>query len=157
MDPAKDLVRGSNHEVFCLNGGLVVSGGRRRRDGHLPDRRAIGQPGAARACGATRAISSPAQPDVFVMLFNNVYSTNFAQWIEGSWSSRVRLWAPRRGRVDRRIAHRRFVGSPRRCLAAVSDAPPGQAAAHRGRAEHHEEISGRATSAKGRFTLAGCS
>ena len=34
------------------------------------------------------------KPDVFVNLFNNVYSTNFAQWIEGSWPLRVRLWVP---------------------------------------------------------------
>ena len=25
VDPAKDLVRGSNHELFCLNGGLLVT------------------------------------------------------------------------------------------------------------------------------------
>jgi hypothetical protein len=30
---------------------------------------------------------------VFVNLFNNVWGTNFQQWIGGSWSSRVRIWA----------------------------------------------------------------
>ena len=60
------------------------------------------------------------------MLFNNVYSTNFAQWIEGSWSSRVRLWL-----VDRRESTpSSLIGNSWEarvaCLAAVADAAPGK-------------------------------
>ena len=66
------------------------------------------------------------KPDVFVMLFNNLYSTNFAQWIEGSWSSRVRLWVPENGQSR----DESLIGSSwearTACLAAVSDAPPGK-------------------------------
>jgi len=30
---------------------------------------------------------------VFVNLFNNVWGTNFQQWVGGSWESRIRIWA----------------------------------------------------------------
>ena len=66
-------------------------GRRRKPHGNLPHRRPAGQPGAAGLWHYSRDFVAH-KPDVFVMLFNNVYSTNFAQWIEGSWSSRVRLW-----------------------------------------------------------------
>jgi hypothetical protein len=34
----------------------------------------------------------PTKPVVYVNLYNNQWSTNFAEWIEGSWSARVCLW-----------------------------------------------------------------
>ena len=112
VDPAKDLVRGSNHEIFCLNGGLLVSGADGSRTGICPiDAQLVSleRPGLWRYSRDFVAH----KPDVFVGLFNNVYSTNFAQWIEGSWSSRVRLWAV--GRPSRRrVADRQLVGGPRR-------------------------------------------
>ena len=92
MDPAKDLVRGSNHELFCLNGGLVVRAARGDATGICPiDAQLVSleHPGLWRY---TRDFVAH-KPDVFVLMFDNVYSTNFGQWIEGSWSSRVRLWA----------------------------------------------------------------
>ena len=36
MDPAKDLVRSSNHDLFCLNGGLTVEGSDGSRTGICP-------------------------------------------------------------------------------------------------------------------------
>jgi hypothetical protein len=35
----------------------------------------------------------PKKPIVFVNLFNNHWNTNFRLWNEGTWTSRVRLWA----------------------------------------------------------------
>src|SRR4029079_1513214 len=35
----------------------------------------------------------PKQPNVFVNLYNNLWSTNFTEWIEGSWSARMYLWS----------------------------------------------------------------
>jgi hypothetical protein len=32
------------------------------------------------------------KPSVFVNLYNNEWHTNFPEWIEGSWNSRVRIW-----------------------------------------------------------------
>ena len=86
VDPARDLVRGSNHEIFCLNGGLLVNGAEGSRTGICPiDAQLVSleHPGLWRYSRDFVAH----KPDVFVMLFNNVYSTNFAQWIEGSYAS----------------------------------------------------------------------
>jgi hypothetical protein len=59
-------------------------------------------------------------------MFDNVYSTNFGQWIEGSWSSRVRLWAI----DDTEPCDESLIGGSWEarvsCLAAVSEAPPGK-------------------------------
>ena len=64
--------------------------------------------------------------DVFVLLFDNVYSTNFGQWIDGSWSSRVRLWAIE----ETESGDESLIGCSWEarvdCLAAVSDADPGK-------------------------------
>lgn len=125
VDPAKDLVRGSNHEVFCLNGGLVVRGSEGGTTGICPiDAQlvSLGRPGLWRY---TRDFGTRS-PDVFVSLFNNVYSTNFRQWIEGSWSSRVRLWVA--GAAE--DGDESLIGSSWEarvsCLAATSDAGPGR-------------------------------
>ena len=32
------------------------------------------------------------KPTIFVNLYNNEWNTNFPEWQEGSWSSRVRIW-----------------------------------------------------------------
>jgi alpha-mannosidase len=91
VDPAKDLVPGSNHEIFCLNGGLLVmapTGGGLGICPIDPQLVSLEHPGLWRY---SRDFV-PHEPDVFVLLFDNVYSTNFAQWIDGSWSSRFRLW-----------------------------------------------------------------
>lgn len=93
VDPAKGIVPGSNHELFCLNGGLTVTAADGGRTGLCPvdsQMVSLGRPGLWRY---TRTFE-PRSPDVFVQLFNNVYSTNFAQWVDGSWSSRVRIWVP---------------------------------------------------------------
>jgi hypothetical protein len=125
VDPAKDLVRSSNHDVFCLNGGLTVRGADGSRTGICPiDAQLVSleRPGLWHYSRDFVAH----KPDVFVMLFNNLYSTNFAQWIEGSWSSRVRLWA-----IDgQESTAKSLVGNSWEarvaCLAAVADAAPGK-------------------------------
>ena len=124
VDPAKDLVPGSNHELFCLNGGLVVKAAGGGAVGICPiDAQLVSleHPGLWRY---TRDFVAH-QPDVFILMFDNVYSTNFGQWIEGSWSSRVRLWAVEDTEsCDESL----IVGSWEArlsCLAAVSEAPAG--------------------------------
>src|SRR6218665_981481 len=34
----------------------------------------------------------PQTPAVFINLYNNQWGTNFTEWIEGSWSSKIYLW-----------------------------------------------------------------
>jgi alpha-mannosidase len=124
VDPAKDLVRGSNHEVFCLNSGLMTTGADGGRIGICPiDSQLVSleHPGLWRYSRDFVAH----KPDVFVNLFNNVYSTNFAQWNDGSWSSRVRIWVPQAGEPT----DESLIGSSwearNACLATASDTPKG--------------------------------
>ena len=124
VDPAKDLIRGSNHEIFCLNGGLLVKGAEEEGIGICPiDSQlvSLGQPGLWRYTRDYQART----PDVFVSLFNNVYSTNFRQWIEGTWSSRVRLWTTGESRADDESLIGNSWEARVDCLAAVSDTGPG--------------------------------
>jgi hypothetical protein len=125
VDPAKDLVRGSNHEIFCLNGGLLVDGADGGSTGICPiDAQLVSleHPGLWRYSRDFVAH----KPDVFVMLFNNVYSTNFAQWIEGSWSSRVRLWSRENGQPREESLVGGSWEARAACLAAAADGPPGR-------------------------------
>ncbi len=124
VDPAKDLVRGSNHEIFCLNGGLLVRGAGGGGTGLCPmDAQLVSleHPGLWRY---TRDFVAR-KPDVFVLLFDNVYSTNFRQWIDGSWSSRVRLWATDEAESGDESLIGNSWEARVECLAAVSEAEPG--------------------------------
>jgi len=93
IDPSKDLVCGANHDVFCLSSGLTVSGtGGGQGVGVAPldsPLVSLGRPGLYRYDREW----TDREAKVFVNLFNNVWGTNFQQWIEGSWSNRVRIWA----------------------------------------------------------------
>ena len=100
VDPSTDTVRGANHEVFCLNSGMSVTGADGKGIGFCPADSplvSIGRPGIWRHSKEF----GQREPVVFVNLFNNVWGTNFQQWIRGSWSSRVRLWAVDGGEVER--------------------------------------------------------
>jgi alpha-mannosidase len=125
VDPARDLVTGANHEIFCLNGGVLVKAAAGQGAGICPvDAQLVSleHPGLWRY---SRDFV-PHKSDVFVLLFNNVYSTNFRQWIDGSWSSRLRLWATE----PTESTDESLVGNSWEarvdCLAAVSDAKPGK-------------------------------
>ena len=48
----------------------------------------LGEPGLWRYSQAFQ----PQKPTVFVNLYNNEWNTNFPEWQDGTWSSRVRLW-----------------------------------------------------------------
>ena len=125
VDPATDLVRGSNHEIFCLNGGLLVRGVDGSGTGICPiDAQLVSleHPGLWRY---TRDFVAE-EPDVFVLLFDNVYSTNFGQWIEGSWSSRVRLWATEGAETGDESLVGASWEARVECLAAVSEAGAGR-------------------------------
>jgi alpha-mannosidase len=125
VDPAKDLVRGANHEIFCLNGGLLVRGAAGSGTGLCPmDAQLVSleHPGLWRY---TRDFVAH-KPDVFVLLFDNVYSTNFRQWIDGSWSSRVRLWATEEAETSDESLIGNSWEARVECLAAVAEARAGK-------------------------------
>jgi len=92
IDPSKDIVRGANHDIFCISSGLTVSGRGGEGVGVVPldsPLVSLGYPGIYRYVKEWK----DREPKVFVNLFNNIWGTNFRQWIDGSWSSRVRIWS----------------------------------------------------------------
>lgn len=91
IDPAKDIVPGSNRHLMAVASGVSLTS---------PD-----GSGAA-LCPIDAPLVSldqpglwwwtmdfvPQKPSVFVNLYNNMWNTNFPLWQDGSWNVRVRLW-----------------------------------------------------------------
>ena len=92
IDPAKDIVKGSDFDYYLINNGVAL------HDKHLngfglstPDAPGISldRPGLWKYSGSF----NPTKSNVFVNLFNNQWSTNFTEWIEGSWSAKMYIWS----------------------------------------------------------------
>ena len=91
VELGKDTVRGANHELYCLNHGMAVVD----KAGQGVGLCSIDSPLVSLEHPGIYKYSKdflPVKPVVLVNLYNNQFSTNFAQWIDGSWSSRVRIW-----------------------------------------------------------------
>ncbi|MFO1528943.1 MAG: hypothetical protein U1F77_04190 [Kiritimatiellia bacterium] len=91
IDPSRDIVRGANKDLICLNGGLTIAGGDGAGVGLCPVDSpcvSLGEPGLWRYS----LDDTPRKPAVFVNLYNNEWHTNFPEWIDGSWNSRVSVW-----------------------------------------------------------------
>jgi hypothetical protein len=96
MDPAKDVVPGANRHYFCLNTGLGISGAEKAGMGLCPLDSpcvSLGEPGLWKHS----LDYLPRRASAFVNLYNNEWNTNFPEWQDGSWISRVRLWPIRDG------------------------------------------------------------
>ncbi len=123
VDPVIDFRRSANHDCFCVNSGITVTSP--GRDGATlcsPDTPLVSleRPGLWRY---SRDFA-PTKPYVFFNLFNNAVSTNFQQWVGGSWTVRVRLYPfSHRTRAQNVTAHSWETRQPLR--AAWFDGPPG--------------------------------
>lgn len=123
VDPAKDLQLASNRDMFCLQSGLTVTGSDGSLVGICPVDSplvSIGKPGLWQF----NREFNPVKPTVYVNLFNNQWATNFSQWVGGSWSSSVRIWA---GQADQADAILSVAAAETRspALAAFADGTPG--------------------------------
>lgn len=123
IDPAKDICPGTNHEVFCLSGGMTVSGPDGGGVGLCPLESplvSLGRPGLFRYTTQW----TQREPTVFVNLYNNAWGTNFQQWINRIPSSSVRIWA-----VGERSSTSALIEpsweARQSCLAARFDGPAG--------------------------------
>ncbi|MBO9619839.1 MAG: hypothetical protein J7539_12490 [Niabella sp.] len=90
IDPAKDIVPGTNRFLNAVSTGVSISGSNAGMalcpiDAPLV---ALGEPGLWHF----EMQRVPQKPIVFVNLYNNMWNTNFPLWQEGSWNERVRLW-----------------------------------------------------------------
>ena len=91
VDPAKDIIPGSNRHLLWLHHGMAVFGEDGYGVGICPIDAplvSLGEPG----CWKFSWDYVPKTADVFVNLFNNQWNTNFRLWNEGSWKQTVRIW-----------------------------------------------------------------
>lgn len=90
-DPATDFVKGSNFDYCFVQEGLAILDNNNQGVGlYSPDVPAISleRPGLWKY---SRDFI-PARSNVFFNLYNNQWSTNFTEWIEGSWNASFFLW-----------------------------------------------------------------
>jgi len=122
-DPARDTVAGCNNQVFCLSSGMTAADAAGTGIGLCPIDAPLVSLGAPGLFQFTRTFT-PRPATVLVNLFNNVWGTNYQQWIGGSWSSRVRLWAADQKRAEADLITPGWEArSP--CQAAFGDGPAG--------------------------------
>jgi len=91
VDPATDYIKNSNLDYCFVNTGIAVTGSDKKGFGiSSPDVPGISldRPGLWKF---TRNFI-PSNPNVFFNLYNNQWSTNFTEWIEGSWSAKFYIW-----------------------------------------------------------------
>ena len=92
VNPVTDFVKGSNFDYYFLNSGMAIIDNNGNGFGICsPDAPGISldRPGLWKYSGDF----TPKKPNVFFNLYNNQWSTNFTEWIEGSWSARFYLWS----------------------------------------------------------------
>ena len=91
IDPACDIVPGANRHLFCVSTGVTVSDKQGQGMGLCPidsNCVSLGEPGLWKFSYDY----VPTHPSVFVNLYNNEWNTNFPEWIDGTWSSRIVFW-----------------------------------------------------------------
>jgi len=92
IDPSKDIIKGSDFDFNLINSGIALLD--KQNNGFAictPDAPGISldRPGLWKYSG----YFIPQKPNVFVNLYNNQWSTNFTEWIEGSWSAKMYIWS----------------------------------------------------------------
>ena len=92
IDPSKDIIKGSDFDFYLVNNGIALHDSQKNGFAVLtPDAPGVSldRPGLWRYS----RYFVPEKPNVFVNLYNNQWSTNFTEWIEGSWSAKMYLWS----------------------------------------------------------------
>lgn len=91
VDPQRELVKNSNHDFYFLNTSMAMydsDGGIGLNCPHTPGV-SIDEPGIGKF-SSTKTLTSGT---VFSNLYNNVWGTNFTEWIEGSHSAKFYIWS----------------------------------------------------------------
>jgi hypothetical protein len=92
IDPAKDIVKCSDFDFYLVNNGIALHDAQQTGFAiSTPDAPGVSldRPGLWKYS----RFFVPEKPNVFVNLYNNQWSTNFTEWIEGSWSARMYIWS----------------------------------------------------------------
>jgi hypothetical protein len=123
IDPAHDIVTGANRHIFGINTGVSLTDA----GGHGVGFCSIDYPLVSLdtpGCWRYSLDFVPKKPVAYVNLFNNQWDTNFRLWNQGTWTSRVRLWAIRHYAAESSLITP-SLEARYPLLAAVSDGPPG--------------------------------
>ena len=91
MDPARDIMSGSNRHMYAVGAGLTITGS----DGASVSLCPMDHPLVSLDTPGAWKFSLdfvPKKPVVFLNLYNNQWNTNYRYWYSGTWSSRVRVW-----------------------------------------------------------------
>jgi alpha-mannosidase len=91
VDPASDIIPGSNRHLYAVATGVSISGSDKKGFSLCPIDSplvSLDQPGLWK----WDMDFIPKLPTVFVNLYNNMWNTNFRLWQDGSWNCRVRMW-----------------------------------------------------------------
>lgn len=91
MDPARDIMTGSNRHLYAVGLGLTITGNGGASVSLCP----MDHPLVSLDTPGIWKFSLdfvPTKPVVFLNLYNNQWNTNYRYWYSGSWSSRVRIW-----------------------------------------------------------------
>ena len=92
MDPAKEIISGSNRHMYAVGTGVAVVGADGAGVGVCGPETplvSLGMPG----CWKFSNDYIPTQPALYFNLFNNQWSTNYRFWNEGKWTYRFRIWS----------------------------------------------------------------
>ncbi|MDX2442718.1 MAG: glycoside hydrolase family 38 C-terminal domain-containing protein [Bacteroidales bacterium] len=92
VDPQRELIEGSNHDFYFLNTSMSMFD--KQGNGvvlNCPESPGISidKPGLFQFSGKKQLTTGT----VFVNLYNNQWGTNFTEWIEGSFSSKMYIWS----------------------------------------------------------------
>ncbi|WP_316836895.1 glycoside hydrolase family 38 C-terminal domain-containing protein [Pedobacter nutrimenti] len=92
LDPAKDFVKGTNLDYGFINTGVGILDKNNQGFGITsPD-----VPGVSLDRPGLWKYSTdfvPQKGNVFFNLYNNQWSTNFTEWVEGSWTAKFYIWS----------------------------------------------------------------
>lgn len=91
VDPASDFVKGSNLDYGFLNTGMAII----NKNGNGIGLTSPDAPGISLDRPGLWKYSLdfvPKRSNVFINLYNNLWSTNFTEWVEGSWSAKFYIW-----------------------------------------------------------------
>jgi hypothetical protein len=91
LDPQKDLVKNTNHDFYFLNTAMAMydaNGGVGLNCPHTPGI-SIDEPGIGKF-SATKTLTTGT---VLSNLYNNVWGTNFTEWIDGAHAAKFYVWS----------------------------------------------------------------
>ena len=91
MDPAKDLIAGSNRYMYAVGTGVALFDEQGRGVGVCAPETpmlSLGVPG----CWKFDRTYVPEEPSIYFNLYNNQWTTNYRFWNEGKWTYRFRIW-----------------------------------------------------------------